>query len=106
MHGCKRPSVKNVLKGEEEEHSGFSSIKNKNHSNGIQGNLAAAATLYCFADASGSEKIPGITTVLDTVMMNVSGMDVNDDGWMEDLIVEIHEDSESSEEDGMLWPVF
>ena len=39
-------------------------------------------------------------------MMNVGGMDVDDDdGGIEDLIAEIHDDSESNEE-GMLWPGF
>ena len=60
---------------------------------------AAAAT-------SGSKKIPGIFGDLDVVMTNVSGMDVNDDdGGIEDLIAEIHDDSESDEEE-MLWPGF
>ena len=57
---------------------------------------AAAAT-------SGSKKIPGIFGDLDVVMTNVGGMDVDDDddGGIEDLIAEIHDDSESDEE-GML----
>ena len=60
---------------------------------------AAAAT-------SGLEKTPGIFRDLDVVMMDVGGMDVNDNGGgIEDLIVEIHDDSESDEEE-MLWPGF
>lgn len=60
---------------------------------------AAAAT-------SGLKKISGIFGDLDVVMMNVGGMDVNDDdGGIEDLIAEIHDDSESIKEE-MLWPGF
>ena len=62
---------------------------------------AAAATT-----ASGSKKFPGIFRDLDVVMMNVSGMDVDDnDGGIEDLIAEIHDNSESDEEE-MLCPGF
>ena len=61
---------------------------------------AAAATT-----ASGLKKIPGILRDLDVIMMNVSGMEVDDDdGGIEDLIAEVH-DSESNEEE-MLWPGF
>ena len=62
---------------------------------------AAAATT-----TSGLEKIPGIFGDLDVVMTDVSDMDVDDDdGGIEDLIVEIHDGSESDEEE-MLWPGF
>ena len=58
------------------------------------------------AAASGLKKIPGIFGDLDVVMTNVGGMDVDDDdGGIEDLIAEIHDDSESDEEE-MLWPGF
>ena len=63
---------------------------------------AAAATT-----ASGSKKFPGIFRDLDVVMMNVSGVDVDDnDGGIEDLIAEIHDDSEPDKEDRTLWSVF
>ena len=41
-------------------------------------------------------------------MTNISGMDVNDDddGGIEGLIAEIHDDSEPDKEDRTLWSVF
>ena len=55
---------------------------------------------------SGSKRIPGITRALDTITTNVSTMDADADGGVEDFIAEIGEDSKADEEDEMLWPGF
>ena len=55
------------------------------------------------AAASGSEKILGITRVLDTVRTNGDGIDINVSGWISDFI---DEDSGPDEEDGTLWRGF